>query len=250
MKISDDRRTSVDGVAIETSIDENETWSLDSLHATLKLKSSHFFISSWIKSPEVPWLNFWSCISYHLPTERSISSFLLSPYFSFLMDLMMWDFIQLIKISTGENSGEYSTVWTSVIFNSSAFLLTSFVEWYRAPSQVIMNALFLSPYLMNSSLSSSSMNAVNTALFVLSLLIFQSSSASSLISAITEYLHDGCSWMANPETPLVFHALVGQVNLDTVNSSIWSILNSIIRALSTKFMWLILMICNFRTLDL
>ena len=77
-KISDDRRTSVVGVANKTSIVETETWSLDALHATLKLKSSHVFISSWIKSSEVSWLNFWSCISYHFPTERSILSFLLS----------------------------------------------------------------------------------------------------------------------------------------------------------------------------
>ena len=76
----------------------------------------------------------------------------------------------------------------SVIFSSSTFLLTSFVEWYRAPSQVIMKALFLSPYLIDRRLSSSSMNATNTSPFVLSLLIVVSSNASTLIAAITEYL--------------------------------------------------------------
>ena len=172
---------------------------MNTLHAILKPKSSHVFIASWIKSPEVSGLNFGSCISYHFPAKRPISSFLLSPYFSFLNDLLMWDFIQLIKISTGENSGEYGTVWTSVISKSFTLFLTSLVEWYRAPSQVIMNALFLSPYLVDSRLSSSSMNAVNTVPFVFLSLIAQSSNASSLIAAITEYLfwrllQNGKSW--------------------------------------------------------
>ena len=106
MKISDDCQSSVAEVEIETSIVEIENKDMNTLYVFMMLKSFNIFISSWIESFEMFGLNFRNCFSNHFYTERPISSLLLSSYFNFLKYFLMWDLTQLMKISTGENSGE------------------------------------------------------------------------------------------------------------------------------------------------
>ena len=62
MKISNDCLTSVSEVVNKTL--RVELWNIDTLYATLNLKSSLFIISSWIKLKEESGLNFEGCFSY------------------------------------------------------------------------------------------------------------------------------------------------------------------------------------------
>ena len=140
--------------------------------------------------------------------------FLINWYYTYFIVsslLLILFLMQLINISTNENSGEYGTVWSIIIFYSNKYSWTSLTKWYLAPSQVKISFQKWSSYFFLSAGINVFRNARKANLFVFELLIVIHSTSLFDTATITEYLLRGRKWVIYFNFPFLDHNILENI---------------------------------------